>query len=117
VVFHPTSLIVYVGLLDGHVKAFSYDDASDDEQDGHRSLFSLRLAGKKSCRGLALNMDGSMLCAVGKGRALRCVSVGMFCVNSLFLFFSVGLIRERKRWIIVKKLMSMSILSGLASMG
>ena len=69
VVFHPTFSTVYTGLLTGHVKAFSYDS-----QGNHKSAFSVRPS-KKSCRGLSLDQDGSHLYAVGKGKALRCVSV------------------------------------------
>jgi WD40 repeat protein len=66
--FHPTSGTVYTGLLDGKVKAFTYDD-----QGMHSEAFSLRIS-KRSCRGLALNPDGSSLYAVGKNRTLQCVS-------------------------------------------
>ena len=67
IVFHPTLSITYIALLDGHIKAFAYNDHGN-----HKALFSLRPA-KKSCRGLSLDQDGSHLFAVGKGRALRCV--------------------------------------------
>ena len=66
-VFHPTHSIVYTGLLTGHVKAFSYDD-----QGNHKRAFSVRPS-KRSCRGLAINRDGSHLYAVGKSQALKCV--------------------------------------------
>jgi len=69
VVFHPTFSTVYTGLLTGQVKAFFYDS-----QGNHKSAFSVRPS-KKSCRGLSLDQDGSHLYAVGKGKALRCVSV------------------------------------------
>lgn len=66
--FHPTASLVYTGLLNGKVKAFTYD-----EQGTHSEAFSLRIS-KRSCRGLALNPDGSSLYAVGKNRTLQCVS-------------------------------------------
>lgn len=65
--FHPTENVVYTGLLDGKVKAFTYDD-----QGAHTTALSLRIS-KRSCRGLALNPDGSALYAVGKNRSLQCV--------------------------------------------
>jgi 6-phosphogluconolactonase (cycloisomerase 2 family) len=65
VVFHPSLSIAYIGLLDGHIKAFAYNEQGD-----HNAVFSLRPS-KKSCRGLSLDQDGSHLYAVGKGRALR----------------------------------------------
>lgn len=66
--FHPTASVVYTGLLNGKVKAFTYD-----EQGMHSEAFSLRIS-KRSCRGLALSPDGSSLYAVGKNRTLQCVS-------------------------------------------
>ncbi len=65
--FHPTSNVVYTGLLNGKVKAFTYDD-----QGAHDTALSLRIS-KRSCRGLALSPDGSSLYAVGKNRSLQCV--------------------------------------------
>ncbi|TFK31954.1 WD repeat-containing protein JIP5 [Crucibulum laeve] len=67
VVFHPRFSTVYTGLLTGHIKAFSYDD-----QGNHKQAFSLRPS-KKSCRGLALDDDGSHLYAVGKSKALNII--------------------------------------------
>jgi hypothetical protein len=67
--FHPTSDVVYTGLLNGKVKAFTYD-----EQGAHSAALSLRVS-KRSCRGLALSRDGSSLYAVGKTRSLQCVSM------------------------------------------
>ena len=66
--FHPTSSIVYTGLLNGKIKAFTYDD-----QGTHSEAFALRIS-KRSCRSLALSPDGSSLYAVGKNRTLQCVS-------------------------------------------
>jgi len=65
--FHPTSNVVYTGLLNGKVKAFTYDD-----QGAHSAALSLRIS-KRSCRGLALSPDGSSLYAVGKNKSLQCV--------------------------------------------
>lgn len=65
--FHPTSSLVYTGLLNGEIKAFSYD-----EQGQHETKFSLRPS-KRSCRGLATSEDGSKLWAVGKAKSILCV--------------------------------------------
>ena len=76
--FHPSSDVVYTGLLNGKVKAFTYDD-----QGTHSEAFSLRIS-KRSCRGLALSPDGSSLYAVGKNRTLQCVptsSILVRCIN------------------------------------
>ncbi|EIM87291.1 WD repeat-containing protein JIP5 [Stereum hirsutum FP-91666 SS1] len=62
--FHPTSSLVYTGLLNGEIKAFSYD-----EQGQHETKFSLRPS-KRSCRGLATSEDGSKLWAVGKAKSI-----------------------------------------------
>ncbi|KAL5520628.1 JIP5 [Sanghuangporus sanghuang] len=62
--FHPTASLVYVGLLTGGIKAFSYDEQGQAEE-----KFSIRPS-KRSCRGLATNEDGSHLFAVGKGKAM-----------------------------------------------
>lgn len=66
--FHPTSNVVYTGLLDGSVKAFTYND----DHGTHSAALDLRIS-KRSCRGLALSPDGSSLYAVGKNRAIQCV--------------------------------------------
>jgi hypothetical protein len=66
--FHPTSNVVYSGLLNGKVKAFTYDD-----QGAHSPAWELRIS-KRSCRGVALSPDGSSLYAVGKNRSLQFVS-------------------------------------------
>ena len=64
-VFHPKDPVVYLGLLTGEIKALRYDE------DGNaRDISSLRPS-KRSCRGLALNEDGSRIYAVGKAKALQ----------------------------------------------
>ena len=63
--FHPTHSTVYTGLLSGEVKAFGYND-----QGQHQTKFALKLS-KRSCRGLAINDDGTKLWAVGKGKGLQ----------------------------------------------
>ena len=60
--FHPTESLVFLGLLTGVVKAFSYDEQGNSEE-----KFTLRPS-KRSCRGLVSNEDGSRLYAVGKGK-------------------------------------------------
>ncbi|KAI0299432.1 WD40 repeat-like protein [Multifurca ochricompacta] len=65
--FHPNSNVVYTGLLNGKVKAFTYDDNGV-----HSTAFDLRIS-KLSCRGLAINPDGSSLYAVGKNRTLHVI--------------------------------------------
>jgi WD repeat-containing protein 55 len=65
--FHPSQPTVYTGLLTGEVKAFCYD-----EQGNHEERFVVRPS-KRSCRGLALNNDGSKLWIVGKGKGLQYV--------------------------------------------
>jgi hypothetical protein len=67
--FHPTSSVVYTGLLNGKVKAFTYD-----EQGVHSAAFELRIS-KRSCRGLALSPDGASLYAVGKNKTMQCVAI------------------------------------------
>jgi len=88
VVFHPTFSTVYTGLLTGHVKAYAYD-----EQGNHKAIFSVRPS-KSSCRGLALDHDGSHLYAVGKGKMLKWVYfVSSFNVE---LYFTVRSTRSLK---------------------
>ncbi|EDR10266.1 uncharacterized protein LACBIDRAFT_189769 [Laccaria bicolor S238N-H82] len=65
VVFHPTFATVYTGLLNGHVKAFAYN-----EQGKEQAAFSVRPS-KRSCRGLSIKHDGTHLYAVGKAKALK----------------------------------------------
>lgn len=85
--FHPKESIVYTALLTGDIKAFRYDqgdarsnekskndiededEVSSEDQSWHEEVFSLRPS-KRSCRGLALNIEGDRLYAVGKGKAL-----------------------------------------------
>jgi hypothetical protein len=62
--FAPNNQRVYAGLLNGEIKGFSYD-----EQGQHETRFILRPT-KKSCRGLAINNDGTQLWAVGKAKSL-----------------------------------------------
>ncbi|TFK29572.1 WD40 repeat-like protein [Coprinopsis marcescibilis] len=64
VVFHPTAAITYTGLLTGRIKAFAYGEQGDSN-----NLWTIRPS-KRSCRGLALNEDGSKLYAVGKSKDL-----------------------------------------------
>jgi hypothetical protein len=75
--FHPTSNVVYTGLLNGKVKAFTYDD-----QGTHSAALSLRIS-KRSCRGLALSPDGSSLYAVGKTRSLQYVFMSPALVQKM----------------------------------
>lgn len=81
--FHPTSDVVYTGLLNGKVKAFSYDD-----QGAHSVAFELRIS-KRSCRGLALSPDGTSLYAVGKNKTLQCVATIQYNRSSSFTWFGV----------------------------
>ena len=62
--FHPCNTTVYTGLLNGSAKAFRYD-----EQGQHHQTFSLRPS-RRSCRSLAIDQDGSHLCAAGKAKAI-----------------------------------------------
>ena len=63
--FHPTESLVFVGLLTGGIKAFRYDEQGQAEEN-----FSIRPS-KRSCRGIAINEDGSRIFAVGKGKAMQ----------------------------------------------
>ncbi|KAI6145039.1 WD40-repeat-containing domain protein [Pisolithus tinctorius] len=63
-VFHPTDTTVYTSLLDGHIKAFRYD-----EQGQYQQTFSIRPS-KRSCRSLATNQDGSRLHGAGKAKSI-----------------------------------------------
>ena len=64
-VFNPQHDIVYTGLLTGHVKAFSYNDAGECTP-----KFSLRPT-KKTSRSLAINPDGLELYSVSKDRSIQ----------------------------------------------
>ncbi|KAH9947839.1 WD40 repeat-like protein [Amylocystis lapponica] len=64
-VFHPTSPLVYAGLLTGEVKAFGYG-----ENDNLESLLNVRPS-KRSCRALAITEDGGKLWVAGKAKALH----------------------------------------------
>jgi len=77
--FHPTSNVVYSGLLNGKVKAFTYDD-----QGIHSPAWELRIS-KRSCRGVALSPDGSSLYAVGKNKSLQFVSTSSTRVRNINL--------------------------------
>ena len=63
-VFHPSSSVVYLGLLTGHVKSYGYTDESE-----HDKRFSLRPS-KRSCRALAISEGGDKLWAAGKAKAV-----------------------------------------------
>ncbi|KAG8907861.1 WD repeat-containing protein jip5 [Tulasnella sp. 417] len=65
--FSPTADQVYVGLLNGSVKGFSYDSEGNASQ-----TFSLRPA-KQSCRGVSINGGGDRLYVVSKDRGLRSI--------------------------------------------
>ena len=65
--FHPTHPTVYTALLNGEIKAFTYD-----EQGGYEPKFTVQTS-KKSCRGLTMSEDGAQLYAVGKGKAFQWV--------------------------------------------
>ncbi|EIN14495.1 WD40 repeat-like protein [Punctularia strigosozonata HHB-11173 SS5] len=65
--FHPTSSLLYTGLLTGDVKALAYDD-----QGNHEAKFNLRPS-KRSCRALCLSEDGSTLWAGGKSKAIYAI--------------------------------------------
>ena len=66
IAFHPSESIVYAGLLTGGVKSFRYDEQGEEQPE---EVFSVRPS-KRSCRGLALNEDGSKLYSAGKGKAI-----------------------------------------------
>jgi WD40 repeat protein len=87
--FHPSSNVVYTGLLNGKVKAFTYDD-----QGAHSEAFSLRIS-KRSCRGLALSPNGSSLYAVGMNRTLQCVPPSYILVRCINVWL-VPLTRVRE---------------------
>lgn len=78
-VFHPTESLACVGLLTGEVKALSYD-----EQGNHQQKFSVKPS-KRSCRGLAMNNDGTRLWAVGKGKMLRYVRLASDIITIITL--------------------------------
>ena len=93
--FHPTESVVYTGLLNGKVKAFTYD-----EQGVHSAAFELRIS-KRSCRGLALSPDGSSLYAVGKNKSLQCVATIKYN-RSLHLRGSVLKYHRHRHWSVVR---------------
>jgi WD repeat-containing protein 55 len=63
-VFHPTLSIVYTASITGEIKSFTYD-----EEGQHCPGFTQRPS-KRSCRGVALNDEGTKLWAIGKNKAL-----------------------------------------------
>ncbi|KIK68353.1 hypothetical protein GYMLUDRAFT_35751 [Collybiopsis luxurians FD-317 M1] len=65
--FHPSHSTVYTALLSGKVKAFAYDQEGRNKQ-----VFSVKIS-QKSCRGIAINEDGSRIYTVGKGKGLHTV--------------------------------------------
>ncbi|KAH9834979.1 WD40 repeat-like protein [Rhodofomes roseus] len=69
-IFHPSSSVVYLGLLTGHIKAFGYDDEGE-----HDRKFSVRPS-KRSCRALAIAADGGRLWAAGKAKAVFSIDTG-----------------------------------------
>ncbi|EPT02022.1 hypothetical protein FOMPIDRAFT_1160901 [Fomitopsis schrenkii] len=68
--FHPSSSVVYLGLLTGHIKSFGYND-----EGAHDKKFSIRPS-KRSCRALAINDGGDRLWAAGKAKAVFTVDTG-----------------------------------------
>ncbi|KIY49805.1 WD40 repeat-like protein [Fistulina hepatica ATCC 64428] len=73
--FHPQKPIVYTAQLSGHVRAFSYD-----ERGNLSPLFSVKYS-KRSCRGISLSHDGSVLYAVGKEKALNTIDTSLAVVS------------------------------------
>lgn len=63
--FSPINDQVYVGLLTGEIKGFSYD-----AEGAHSELFSIRPS-KQSCRGVAIDEDGRRLFCVSKDKSIR----------------------------------------------
>ena len=93
--FHPTESVVYTGLLNGKLKAFTYDD-----QGVHSAAFELRIS-KRSCRGLALSPDGSSLYAVGKNKTLQCVATIKYN-RSLHLPGSALKYHRHRHWSVIR---------------
>ncbi|CAE6365975.1 unnamed protein product [Rhizoctonia solani] len=65
--FNPKHNIVYTGLLNGHIKAFAYDD-----QGTCTSKFDLRPT-KRSARSLVVDMEGLELYSVSKDRSIHVI--------------------------------------------
>lgn len=63
-VFSPSSDHVYVGLLTGEIKGFSFDDSSYERKLRVRPT-------KKSCRGLDISPDGNTLYSVSKDGSVK----------------------------------------------
>lgn len=66
IAFHPSEPLVYAGLLTGGIKSYRYDEEGAKAPE---EAFFVRPS-KRSCRGLALNADGSKLYAAGRGKAI-----------------------------------------------
>ncbi|KAG9094058.1 WD repeat-containing protein jip5 [Ceratobasidium sp. 370] len=69
-VFSPTHDIVFAGLLNGHVKAFSYNNDGICEP-----KFAVRPS-KKTARSLAISPDGLELYSVSKDKSIHNIDVG-----------------------------------------
>ncbi|CUA71935.1 WD repeat-containing protein JIP5 [Coprinopsis cinerea okayama7 len=65
--FNPKHDIVYTGLLDGHIKAFAYDD-----QGTCTSKFDIRPT-KRSARSLGVDQEGLELYSVSKDRSIHAI--------------------------------------------
>ncbi|CAE6494668.1 unnamed protein product [Rhizoctonia solani] len=65
--FNPKHDIVYTGLLDGHIKAFSYDD-----EGACSSKFDIRPT-KKTARSLTTDPDGLELYSVSKDKSIHVI--------------------------------------------
>ncbi|KAF9516040.1 hypothetical protein BS47DRAFT_1315693 [Hydnum rufescens UP504] len=70
--FHPSQPIVYVGLLTGEVKAYSYSADLPETDFTHSELFSTRPT-KRSCRGLATSVSGDRLYTVTKDKTMHTI--------------------------------------------
>jgi WD40 repeat protein len=71
-VFHPTSPTVYVGLLTGEIKAFSYTADAPESEFRYTPVYTIRPT-KRSCRGLTTNLDGTKLFSVSKDKTLHVI--------------------------------------------
>lgn len=68
--FHPSAPILYVGLLTGEVKAFSYSADKPEDEFAYDEKFSIRPT-KRTARGLATNEAGDRLYSVTKDKSLH----------------------------------------------
>jgi hypothetical protein len=83
--FHPSAPILFVALLTGEAKAFSYSaDKSEDEFQSDE-LFSVRPT-KRTCRGLATSVSGDRLYTVTKDKTLHVIDAS----NGKILDSTVG---------------------------